>query len=40
MKTKTGGKVHGTEGAASILGVHPSTLRSRMEKLGIKGPRR
>jgi PAS domain S-box-containing protein len=37
---QTGGKVHGTEGAASILGVHPSTLRSRMEKLGIKSQRR
>jgi formate hydrogenlyase transcriptional activator len=37
---QTGGKVHGREGAATLLGIHPSTLRSRMEKLGIKSPRR
>lgn len=37
---QTGGKVHGTGGAAAILDIHPSTLRSRMEKLGIKKPRR
>jgi formate hydrogenlyase transcriptional activator len=30
--------VHGKEGAASILGINPSTLRSRMQKLGIKRP--
>lgn len=29
------GKVHGRNGAAEILGVNPSTLRSRMNKLGI-----
>jgi len=28
-------RVHGPEGAAKILGLHPSTLRSRMHKLGI-----
>jgi formate hydrogenlyase transcriptional activator len=28
--------VHGRRGAAEILGLNPSTLRSRMEKLGIK----
>jgi formate hydrogenlyase transcriptional activator len=28
--------VHGKRGAAEILGLNPSTLRSRMEKLGIK----
>jgi formate hydrogenlyase transcriptional activator len=28
--------VHGKKGAAEILGINPSTLRSRMEKLGIK----
>jgi transcriptional regulator with GAF, ATPase, and Fis domain len=31
----TGGKVHGPGGAGDLLGVNPSTLRSRMEKLGI-----
>lgn len=31
----TGGKIQGTNGAASILGIHPSTLRSRMDKLHI-----
>jgi len=31
----TGGKVEGTQGAARLLGVHPSTLRGRMKKLGI-----
>ena len=30
--------IHGTEGAASILGINPSTLRSRIQKLGIKKP--
>jgi formate hydrogenlyase transcriptional activator len=28
--------VHGKKGAAEILGINPSTLRSRMEKLGIR----
>jgi len=28
--------IHGKKGAAEILGINPSTLRSRMEKLGIK----
>ena len=32
----TGGKVHGENGAANILGVNPSTLRSRMNKLGVR----
>ena len=27
--------IHGKKGAAEILGINPSTLRSRMEKLGI-----
>ena len=31
----TGGVVAGGEGAATILGLHPNTLRSRMKKLGI-----
>ncbi len=30
--------VHGKKGAAEILGINASTLRSRMEKLGIKRP--
>ena len=33
--TATGGKIHGPRGAATILEINPSTLRSRMEKLGI-----
>ncbi|HWP57074.1 MAG TPA: sigma 54-interacting transcriptional regulator [Candidatus Acidoferrales bacterium] len=32
--------IHGSRGAAGILGINPSTLRSRMEKLGIKKPAR
>jgi formate hydrogenlyase transcriptional activator len=32
---KTGGKVHGPNGAASLLGVNSSTLRNKMNKLGI-----
>ena len=32
----TGGKIHGPRGAADILDINPSTLRSRMEKLGIE----
>ena len=35
---KTGWKIDGEGGAASILGLHPSTLRSRIKKLGIKRP--
>jgi formate hydrogenlyase transcriptional activator len=30
--------IHGKKGAAEILGINPSTLRSRMDKLGIKRP--
>lgn len=29
------GRVSGAKGAAAVLGLHPNTLRSRMEKLGI-----
>jgi formate hydrogenlyase transcriptional activator len=32
---RTGRVINGAKGAAAILGMHPSTLRSRMEKLGI-----
>ncbi len=31
----TAGKIHGPGGAAEILGINPSTLRTKMEKLGI-----
>src|SRR5208282_1086922 len=34
-----GGVVDGPKGAASILNLHPNTLRHRMHKLGIKGSR-
>jgi transcriptional regulator with GAF, ATPase, and Fis domain len=32
----TGGKLYGRGGAAEILGLKPSTLQSRMRKLGVK----
>ncbi len=32
---RTGGKVHGPGGAAELLGVNPSTLRNRMDRLGV-----
>jgi transcriptional regulator with GAF, ATPase, and Fis domain len=31
--------IEGTQGAAMRLDLHPNTLRSRMQKLGIKKPR-
>ena len=30
--------IEGTQGAATRLGLHANTLRSRMQKLGIKKP--
>jgi formate hydrogenlyase transcriptional activator len=33
---RTGGRISGPQGAASILGIPPSTLRSRIKKLGLK----
>ena len=33
--SKTNGKIHGPGGAADLLGVNASTLRNRMNKLGI-----
>jgi DNA-binding NtrC family response regulator len=33
---KTGGKIRGKNGAAELLGMKPSTLESRMKKLGVK----
>ena len=35
---ETGWKIEGAKGAASILNLHPSTLRFRIKKLGIKRP--
>jgi transcriptional regulator with GAF, ATPase, and Fis domain len=32
---QTRGVIHGPRGAAAILGLKPTTLRSRMERLGI-----
>ena len=32
----TDGRIHGPDGAAELLGINPSTLRSRIKKLGIK----
>ena len=36
---QTGWRIEGPKGAAVILGLNPSTLRSRMQKLGIQKPR-
>lgn len=36
----TKGKIHGSGGAAELLGVNPTTLRSRLDKLGISYRRR
>jgi len=33
---ETGWRIEGAKGAASILNLHPSTLRFRIKKLGIK----
>jgi transcriptional regulator with GAF, ATPase, and Fis domain len=33
---RTAGKIHGSGGAADLLGINPSTLRNRMNKLGIE----
>ncbi|WP_206044547.1 sigma-54-dependent Fis family transcriptional regulator [Gemmatimonas groenlandica] len=37
---RTDGVIHGPGGAAALLKVNPTTLRSRMERLGILTPRR
>ena len=37
---RTGGVVSGAQGAARILGMKPTTLQSRMKKLGIQPQRR
>ncbi|MGH7561455.1 MAG: helix-turn-helix domain-containing protein [Gemmatimonadales bacterium] len=36
---RTAWKVSGPEGAAQVLGLKPTTLESRMKKLGIHRPR-
>jgi formate hydrogenlyase transcriptional activator len=33
---QTNGVIEGANGAAKTLGMHPNTLRHRIEKLGIK----
>jgi transcriptional regulator with GAF, ATPase, and Fis domain len=33
---QTNWRIQGKDGAAQLMGVKPNTLRSRMEKLGIK----
>ena len=33
---RTGWRIDGPSGAARVLNMHPSTLRSRMQKLGIR----
>src|SRR4029077_3007656 len=35
---RTGWRLRGTEGAAKVLGLPPSTLETRMAKLGIRRP--
>ena len=35
---KSGWKIHGQGGAAELLGVKPTTLISRIKKLGLKKP--
>lgn len=37
---ETGGKISGPRGAATILGLKPSTLVSRMQRLGVRRPPR
>jgi transcriptional regulator with GAF, ATPase, and Fis domain len=37
---KTHGKIYGGDGAAALLGLKPSTLQSKMKKLGVDPPKR
>lgn len=37
--SETRWRIEGKEGAAAILGLHPSTLRAKMHKLGIARPK-
>jgi transcriptional regulator with GAF, ATPase, and Fis domain len=34
----TGWKIYGPDGAAALLGVRPTTLSSRIKKLGLQKP--
>ena len=36
---KTGWKIQGPDGAAELLGVKPTTLISRIKKMGLKQPK-
>src|SRR5512136_3139604 len=36
--SETRWRIEGKDGAAAILGLHPSTLRARMHKLGVVRP--
>jgi transcriptional regulator with GAF, ATPase, and Fis domain len=36
---RTGGVIHGPRGAANLLGLHANTLRSRMDRLGLRARR-
>jgi transcriptional regulator with GAF, ATPase, and Fis domain len=36
----TGGRISGPQGAAAILGLKPTTLDSRIKKLGVRKPPR
>jgi len=36
--SETRWRIEGKDGAATILGLHPSTLRAKMHKLGILRP--
>ncbi|MCZ7636045.1 MAG: hypothetical protein M5U12_08420 [Verrucomicrobia bacterium] len=40
MLEQTNWMIEGGRGAARVLNLHPSTLRSRMQKLGLKRPAR
>jgi transcriptional regulator with GAF, ATPase, and Fis domain len=37
---RTGGRVYGADGAASLLGLKPTTLISRLKTLGLRPPQR
>jgi transcriptional regulator with GAF, ATPase, and Fis domain len=36
--TRSSGRIHGPGGAAELLSINPSTLVSRIRKLGLKKP--
>jgi len=37
---RTGGKIYGDDGAAALVGLKPTTLQSKLKKLGIRGSSR